>query len=342
MSSSYTLTAADAGSTLRVVADGVTFPPWGLQAVSPTYNKTSDNGSSVLTNWPNTTQGDQAFVSDGYQPQLVNDPGGSGRRVLALTTRNLSSYISQGGNSQRADSADWNHFQQFDIFTHGTEWWLLAEVYFPSVDVSSDGAVNLGHYIPMSGEWNWFYQWHYNSTIAIGGFPVELAMGIITTSSSDASNPKMFLDIRGGDVSGAVSYRDPDIITNRYTARSNIVYDHWYRILWHVKMSHASDGYLQQWIDGVLTIDQMLATVVPAPDGWTKFRLPSSGGYVSTTTEATQPNIYWRSATNYNDKLYPAVSNYHSSVTLGGTNTNNVVVLSRDWLAGPTRASVGG
>jgi hypothetical protein len=274
--------------------------------VSPTYDKSSDNGKTLFGNWPDSSTGDQSpgsFLLDGYQPQLVNDPAGSGRRVYALTTRDLPRYTGQGGNSQRADLSDWRNFQNFPIFTQSKEWWASYEAYFPSTNVISDSGLSLGHYIPMAGNWNWFVQFHNNNSTYVPG-AVEIAMGVFT--NSDRSSPRLFLDVKGGNADA------PSTISFTRSPFTPMEYDHWYKIVFHFKFSHASDGLTELWIDE------------------------------SKIMSLSAPNLFWKASTGVNDMLYPGEANYHSSSLQSGVhNTLNVVNLHRQWIVGPTAASVG-
>jgi hypothetical protein len=281
-------------------------PPPPPPPVSPTYDKTSDNGKTLFGNWPDSSTGDQlpgTFSLDGYQPQLVTDPAGSGRKVYALTTRDLPRYTGQGGNSQRADLSDWRNFQSFPIFTQGKEWWASYEAYFPSANVLSDSGVSLGHYVPMAGNWNWFVQFHNNNQVYVPG-AVEIAMGVFT--NSDRSNPRLFLDVKGGNADA------PSTISFTRSPFVPMQYDHWYKIVFHFKFSHASDGLTELWVDG------------------------------SKVMSLTAPNLFWHANTSVNDMLYPGEANYHSSSLQAGVhNTLNVVNLHRRWIVGPTAGSIG-
>jgi hypothetical protein len=143
----------------------------------------------------------------------------------------------------------------------------------------------------------------------IGGFHTELEMGVLTDNPSRA-NPRWIIDIRGGDVGGQSD--GPNWF--RYTAPSNsLLRDHWYDLVFHVKWSHDGTGLWEIWIDGTKVVSR------------------------------TQPNLYWRSSTGYNDILYPALSNYHAKAQYPGgpAVTWNTSILFRNWWAGATASSIG-
>jgi hypothetical protein len=357
----YTLVGTDTGHALRVVADGVTFPAWGVATSTATYNKDSYNGSTLLTNWPNSSlgSGTVGIVNpDGHGLQLINDLAGSGQRVVAMSTRNTSVYTGGGTSYQRSDLTDWNHFQHVPVVgqgpvTSGTDWWTSWELYYPSVDVSSDTAVNLGHFIPMAGNWNFHYQWHQDNVIQ-GGSPaysqVNMVSGVYCDSPSRA-NQRLYFRFIGGNLDFATSNAGlvggGGAYTEYKSPAADLQYDHWYRFVMHYKVSNGNDGGAAVWVDGTKVIDMFGSSVVGP---WTKQMLNSSNVLVTKTSEQTQPTNFYRINSknsqgnlNGNGTQYPGVMNYHNYFLTGSTvNTSDVCVLAREWKAGTTSASVGG
>jgi hypothetical protein len=318
----YTPSVVTETVTVTATAPTTTAPPPGALL----DNKSADLNTLNLS-WPNI---ENAHSGDGFDPRIVTDYTTTGRKVYVLTTTPQDTGVPS--TAQRVDLADWNTYQHDPSkASQGLKRFYEAEVYFPS-------SGPLGSYRPTGGEWNWFYQWHYNNTISVSGWPVELAMGVATDSATRA-NPRMFIDIRGGNVDGCSSYRCSSVTTSRYTAPSNsLQLDHWYDLVFEINWSHGSDGYMKLWVDGMLKIDQTASVPVP---GWTPYRLPSSGGYVVKTAESEQPNLYWRAGTNFTDMLYPAESNYHAAADPIGSVNWNSTILFRDWKSAASAADLG-
>jgi hypothetical protein len=128
------------------------------------------------------------------------------------------------------------------------EWWYV-EMAFPS------NAVNGAAYVPVNGNWNWNIQWHANSVGKSGSQP--FAMGMATGKSlpltgcggSTASNinPQLFYYEDGGTIVNGVKPATTTVCTLKV-----ITYNHWYRVLTHVKWATDSSGITETWIDGAL------------------------------------------------------------------------------------------
>jgi hypothetical protein len=337
-------------------------PSLRLPVATPVYDKSSDNGKTLLQNWPNAAQGDQnpgVFTNDGYQPQLVNDPAGSGRRVYAMTTRDTAVYSAGGSSFQRSDLTDYVNFQHLGTnpdwlsspFRTGQEWWFSWEIYHPLTDVLNDVSLNLGHYRPMAGQFNFNWQLHQDNVIQ-GGSPAysQVPITLEVIADAAAANPKYALRFIGGNLDNATS--NANLVGGggaftRYEAPSNsLVYDAWRRFVMRLYIANGNDGYAQAWLDGTPVVDMLAAT----PVGWTKLMLNASNNLITQSVEATQPTNMYRVTspdsqghTGTSGTQYPGVMNYHDFHITGSTeNPNNVVTLHREWKAGRTRASVGG
>jgi hypothetical protein len=314
----YLLASVDVGSTMRVsvtasnsagsaTASSVATAAVLGDASTPLlpgtllYEKSADIGTVSPLPWPNIEDPDP---DPAWKPAIFSDPAGSGKKVLALTTTPKDGGVP--ATSQRNDVADWSFQSKTNIAGQGSDIWMRAEVMFPRTLIGSRTAFR-----PVSGEWNWFYQWHYNSSISVSGFHTELALGVQT--DSNAQNPYIFGIIKGGDVKGCSSDTCSGITSYRWNTPANsLQFDHWYNMLFHIKWSHNSDGFVKIWIDGTQVVDR------------------------------TQPTLYWRSDTGYSDTLYPVLSNYHAAVSQNASVDWNSTIYFRDWEVGTTQSSVGG
>jgi hypothetical protein len=320
---SYLLASADVGSTMRVsvtasnsagsatASSAATAVVLGQTSSPPLpgtllSDKSADNGASLLTNWPNAYDPSggnctACLDNDGNQPRYVTDPTNPARRAAVLTTTPLD--VGTPTTTQRVDLVDWSWQSRTDLMTQGKERWMRAEVYFPG---TTGGGIY--RFEPVAGEWNYFYQWHSNATINTS-YHVEVDMGVLTDSPTRA-NPRMYLDIRGGNLDGATS--EPNAF--RWIAPSNsLLRGHWYNLVFHFKWSHDNTGLTELWIDGVKVVSR------------------------------TQPNLYWRANTGYNDILYPGIDNYHAKAQYPGgpAVTWNSSILFRTWWVGATASSIG-
>jgi hypothetical protein len=359
-SSTYAATASEiTNNSFQVVADSVTSPVWGTTSAVPTWNKTSDNGQTLLQNWPESSLGSGTVGvvnPDGHGLQLVDGPGG--RRTYAMSTRNTSTYSGGGTSYQRSDLTNWTGFQHYPAVgqgpvTNGATWWCSWELYYPSVDVSSDTAVNLGHFVPMAGDWNFNYPWHQDNVIQ-GGTPaysqVNMVSGVYSDSPSRA-NPCLRFRFIGGNLDFATSNAGLVSGGGAYTVYQSVAndlqYDHWYRFVMQYKVSNGNDGGAQVWCDGIKVIDMFGANVVTP---WRKWMLDSSNNLIAKTTEQTQPTNFYRINSvnsqgnkNGNGTQYPGVMNYHNYYLTGSTvNTADTCVMAREWKVGPSLVSVGG
>jgi hypothetical protein len=342
-------------------------PIFRLVATPPTWDKGSESGNALFTDWQNSSDGDSgpgSFTDTTYQPCLVDDPDGSGRRCYALTTRDTAAYTAGGSSFQRVDFAEWTSFQHLGVrpnwqaspFRDGQDWWFSWEIRYPSADVINDSAINLGHYRPMAGQFNFYWQLHQDDFIQ-GGTPSYSQVPVVSEVIADAAaaNPKLAMRFIGGNLDNATSGgagANANLVGGggaftRYEAPSNsLLYDHWYRYVMHLYISNDDDGFAQVWLDGVPIIDMLAVT----PVSWTKLMLNASNNLITQVSEATQPtNMYRVSSvdsqgfTDSSGTMYPGVMNYHDFfITSGVENTNNVVTLHRTWEAGKSLASVGG
>jgi hypothetical protein len=278
--------------TLTVAASSSPPPP--PPPSSLLYDKTPGNGLTLAQNWPNIENADPALP-----PAYVSSPDGAGGQAMVLTAQGASDGMPKWS---RQDTADWNNFQHDPTrISQGADTWERFEVFFPKTQVGA-----YYPFKPVPGDWNWFYQWHYNNTISVSGFHVEFAMGVHTDSS--AANPAIFVMVKGGNVAGCTSDTCAGITTSfTYLPPNSLLFDHWYDVVIHSIWSHGSDGRQTIWLDSQQVIDKQ------------------------------QPTLYWRANTGENDILYPAEDVYHGPAS----SWPNSSTFFRRWWVGSSAASIG-
>jgi hypothetical protein len=338
----YMLTAADVGSSLRVVVTATNkngssvatsdptpvIPPalstMGFTTTSTTTisttTSTTSTTSSATTTTTTTTSAEQPYLSDSFSGGLtswkVNDPDPSSPHPprTRATSVGADGYVADltvdpsdvYGSSTRVD------LWMFDScctswLGDGAEIWGHVRVLFPSSALSSTP------YKPTNGAWNWTHQLHYGSLLGISGAEVEHGWNVVTGSTltstggstSSDQNPHLVLTINGGDIAAGKQQR------HDFAYPHLLQWDHWYDLLYHEKLSpNGTTGFVEAWVDGDV--------LVPLTH---------------------MPTLYAEGSTT--DLLFPELSNYRWMGQAGGVNWSSSIWY--DSIAiGPTRSSVGG
>jgi hypothetical protein len=338
----YLLTAADVGSTLRVVVTatnkngsaiatsdatpGIALP---LPTTSSTTTSTSSTTtpeatSSTTTATTTTTTTTTPHLFDGFSAGLtqwqINDPDPSSPHpprtrattvaadgyVLDLTVDPTDGYKPGSNDSSRVDV--WMYSSCCTSWLgDGAEIWGHVRLLFPSSALSSTP------YKPTNGAWNWTHQLHYGSLLGGSGLDVEHSWNVVTGntitdvegSTSSNQNPHLVLTINGGDVGAGKQQR------HDFGYPHLLEWDHWYDLLYHEKLSpNGSIGFVEAWVDGNV--------LVPF---------------------TYMPTLYSEGSTT--DVMFPELSNYRWMGQSGGVDWSSSIWY--DGIAiGPSRASVGG
>jgi hypothetical protein len=182
--------------------------------------------------------------SSPHPPSIVVDPYGSGEHVFAATVDPQDDPGYSG--STRVDMVG---PVSSSLARPGLDEWWYVEMAFPSTPV------NGANYRPTNGDWNWNIQWHANSVGKSGSQP--FAMGVSTGQSTPLANcngnqssninPQLFYYQDGGTIVNGVKPAATRVCTLKVNT-----YDHWYKILTHVKWATDSTGITETWIDGAL------------------------------------------------------------------------------------------
>jgi hypothetical protein len=334
--------SATASSDATAVVSALVSAPGALSGLIE--DKSSYDGKTVVQNWPNAYDpsascGSGCIGSDGVQPQLMPDPFGSGLKVQTLSTS--PSDAESDSSSQRNDLDDWSYQDsKFSCCGLRGEKWFSWEVLFPSANGTS-GGVSYWRFHPVNGEYNWVYQFHRDPTIGGSGAGSEFQVGILTDNPSDGANPRLFMDIGGGDMGTSNNvYNSPATETRYIQNPANFQRNHWYRFVMDINFSTTNTGYYRVWLDGNLVIDQTAST----PVNWTKRLYVPGSDWVTQSTEKKQATLLYRSSTGYVDQPYVMLSNYHRATTDMGSGyvpvTWNSSILFREWKMGTSTESV--
>ncbi len=323
--SSYTLTGADAGSSLRVVADGVTSNPYGL---SPTGVILSDKSPNLMASG-NITTG--AVVSTGnyfttgavapywnrwndpdldtnFIANVQADPLGGSRKVIALTRQPTDS---PGGNQPDIVALTHWEFANTVSMAPGQDWWFSWEFMLPTAAAQGNRTpFVLG---PVTS-WNnvWLSEFHCDGTIqaALGGNqPLSFGVGSVNVEGT-----AFRVALTAGAVSGGTSTVRKLWVTAPGTAAgvggiqvpfgSYISTDAWHRVTSRIKWATDSTGILQVWLDNIQIVDY------------------------------TGPTKLFINSPFHIDTGYTLIDNYANHIT------SNSTVFFRDWKVGTTRSIV--
>jgi hypothetical protein len=166
----------------------------------------------------------------------------AGRRAAGLTVT-PTAHASPAANSESVYL--WEGAQFWDRAPY--EIWLRTSVMFPSTTaISNSGVTGEQPFQPTTGEWNWFLEFH-NDSSPLPGCAKEFANVALTVRTSDSpeigaigtNNVRMALRIMGGNDCA------PNIV---WVDGPPLQWDHWYEILLHIKWSPSS-GIVEWYLD---------------------------------------------------------------------------------------------
>jgi hypothetical protein len=165
-----------------------------------------------------------------------------GRRAAGLTAT-PTAHASPAANSDSVylwePNRDWNR-QPYEI-------WLRTSVMFPSAaTISSSGPSGEAPFAPTTGEWNWFLEFH-NDSSPLPGCAKEFANISLDVKTDDpivsgvvgTKNPRMAMRIMGGNDCA------PNIV---WVDGPPLQWDHWYEILLHIKWD-PKRGIVEWYLD---------------------------------------------------------------------------------------------
>jgi hypothetical protein len=165
-----------------------------------------------------------------------------GRRAAGMTVTSTA-HASPAPNSDSVylwEPADYWNYRSQDI-------WLRTSVMFPSAaTISSVGAAGERPYQPVTGEWNWFLEFHNDSN----PLPLcakeyaNIAMDVKTDEAIQAGiagvkNPRIAVRIMGGNDCA------PNIV---WVDGPPLRWDHWYEVLLHIRWDSKS-GIFEWYLD---------------------------------------------------------------------------------------------
>jgi hypothetical protein len=224
-----------------------------------------------------------------------------GRRAAGLTAT-PTSHASPAASSDSVflwePAQSWND-QPYEI-------WLRTSVMFPSAaTISSSGLSGEAPFAPTTGEWNWFLEFH-NDSSPLPGCAKEFANISLDVKTDDpivsggvgTQNARMAMRIMGGNDCA------PNIV---WVDGPHLQWDHWYEILLHIKWD-PKRGIVEWYLDD---FNAAYYSNLKIP---TLFTRPK--GYVSPSyTTLTVPNYRLHAPWNSTIYLGPlAVGSTQSSV----------------------------
>jgi hypothetical protein len=286
----YLLTAADVGSTVRVVvtatnkngsavatSDATPVIALSLPTTSTTTTSTATSSTTTTTTPTTTTTttttsppSTSAYFSDGfesgfgnwhlepsYSPTLDKSvPGFSGLGAGLVTTGwsygpNADSEMTSMYLSPEACHAGWSTQRVL-----GQDSWYRVRVRFPT------------DYEPVTGDWNWIVEWHDDAVTSSYGAK-SIAVGVYSdypqVSGEAGKNPRLVLRLGGGS-STSPSYEAIELPSN------SLVRDHWYDMVFHfVWHTNSSIGLAEWWLDGDQIVSWHFPTLFTNPDGTSSY-----------------------------------------------------------------------
>lgn len=212
----------------------------------------------------------------------------AGRRAAGLTVT-PTSHASPAANSDSVylwePGKFWNH-QPYEI-------WIRTSVMFPSATtISSSGLSGEAPFAPTTGEWNWFLEFH-NDSSPMPSCAKEFANISLDVKTDDpvqsgvigTKNPRIALRVLGGNDCS------PNIV---WVDGPPLQWDHWYELLLRIKWD-PSRGIVEWYLDD-FSVPYYSSRKIP-----TLFTRPP--GYVSPSyTTLTIPN--YRLHAPWNSTIY--------------------------------------
>jgi hypothetical protein len=203
-------------------------------------------------------------------------PNVGGRRAAGIT-------VTPAARASPAANSDsvylWEPSQYWNYQSH--EIWLRTSVLFPSAaTISSSGLGGEAPFAPTTGEWNWFLEFH-NDSSPMPACAKEFANISLDVKTDDpivsggvgAQNARMAMRIMGGNDC------DPNIV---WVDGPPLQWDHWYEMLLHITWDPRRG--IVEWY-----LDDFSAPYYSNPKIPTLFTRPK--GYVSPSyTTLTVPN----------------------------------------------------
>lgn len=212
----------------------------------------------------------------------------AGRRAAGMTVT-PTAHASQAANSDSVylwDRSQYWNYQPYEI-------WLRTSVMFPSAaTIQSGGATGEAPFAPTTGEWNWFLEFH-NDSSPLPPCAKEFANISLDVRTDDSpqsgvvgtQNPRLAMRIMGGNDC------TPNIV---WVDGPPLQWDHWYAIILHIKWD-PKRGILEWFLDNS-EVPYYSNRKIP-----TLFSRPK--GYVSPSyTNLTMPN--YRLHATWNSTIY--------------------------------------
>jgi hypothetical protein len=259
VTTTITTTPATSTTSTSTSTTTTTTPATSTTTTTTTPTTTTSSGTLLFkgdfSNWPLGNVHNLSSIapwnwisdpapSSPHPPSIVVDPYGSGEHVFAATVdpQDNPGY----GSSTRVDMVG---PVDSKLARHGLDEWWYVDMAFPSK------AVNGAAYVPTNGDWNWNIQWHASNVGGTGSQP--FSMGISTGQNTPLTNcngnessninPQLFYSRDSGTIVNGVKPAATRVCTLKV-----ITYDHWYKILTHVKWATDSTGIMETWVDGAL------------------------------------------------------------------------------------------
>jgi hypothetical protein len=238
-SSSYGLTSADTGQSIRVVADAVTSNAWGVTLATPYFSDTEETTPWPAPPWNGTV------VQSGFSTiTRVADPIGQ------------RGFVSKHHLTDSTDYADWAWLYLDPPpsgAVNGAEVWSRSSFLLPSTftPVGNSGT---------GSNYNWMGQFHAYPTSSYAGGPKNMddsgmiSWGLVAASPGGVFQETFRCDIHAGNgavLGGSTFTRLPS--TTGFTGMQNPATKKTWRNVWidyveRVKFSPTGTGIYQSWM----------------------------------------------------------------------------------------------
>jgi hypothetical protein len=152
-----------------------------------------------------------------------------GRKAVGMTVTSTA-HASPAANSDSVYLWDRSQYWNYQPY----EFWLRTSVMFPSAaTIQADGATGEAPFAPTTGEWNWFLEFH-NDSSPLPPCAKEFANISLDVKTDDppqngvvgTKNPRLALRIMGGNDC------TPEIV---WVNGPPLRWDHWFEMLLHIK-----------------------------------------------------------------------------------------------------------
>ncbi|MEJ7567616.1 MAG: heparin lyase I family protein [Gaiellaceae bacterium] len=289
LASSYSLTAADVGSTIRIqitasnsVGSSI-ISSNSTAIITPVVAATTTPGiptpylvdtfeTGDLTKWSDFSNAGLSRTPSGMQVVPVPNTDGSSTQTAKVT-------VATGGLPNSAAFLQTNSYQ-LPWAVIGADVWHRMRVLFPS---GANPAYPGKFTVDTPGGWNTVIAWHNRTDAATGPYGNSYLSSMVMVHNNADGTARLQLRTAGGT---------PQVPVLTYIPGPTLQYDHWYDIQVRFVLSEqAAVGYYEWWVNNSQIATGKAPTAYKLPDG-TSGQLFQVGHYRSPDHSTSSGTLY--------------------------------------------------